>query len=66
MSKYWFLQEDAGQVIKKGKSSYPDYITIRVPKDRAVELAIQILKSSQSPLDTFDLSFAGKLDETKE
>lgn len=57
---------EAGEVIAEGKSHYPDLVRLRIPKDRALALALDVLRRLEGhrPEEEylFELAMFGKLE----
>lgn len=60
----WIMHEGKGRKVVRGKAEVPDFVTVRVPAEKCLELAEMLLRAHNAgalkPM-TVDLLFAGKL-----
>jgi len=60
---------DAGEVVREGKSHYPDLVRLRIPKDLALEFAMEVLtrlKNARTDNEDpylFEIAMFGRLEE---
>jgi len=49
MTKQYHFQEKGGEVIKKGKSNYPDFLRLSIEREWALRFALDILRELDHP-----------------
>lgn len=52
----------AGRIIKQGKAFWPDCLNLFIPRHRALDMAIQLLRQIENNDEQIYLSFMGKLE----